>query len=199
MKFYFHIFYSNFIMKKDIILVPNLISIFRFVLIPFTAFYLLYYPQETAIISLFLILSFLSDILDGWIARKFNMISELGKIIDPLADKLTVIVIITILFLGHRIPTWFFLVVILRDLLILLFGIILRKMRGITLMSNYPGKAAVLGIGITLLLTIVNGRNYELLSYIVSLLYYIVTVLILYSSLLYLLRFLETIKRTSNG
>lgn len=185
-------------MKKDIILVPNLISIFRFVLIPFIAFFLIYYPQETALISIFLILSFLSDILDGWVARKFNMVSELGKIIDPIADKLTVIVIVTILFLYNRVPTWFFFVVILRDLLILLFGLILRKTKGITLMSNYPGKIAVLGIGLILLLTIINGKNYELLFNIVSLLYYLVTVLILYSSLLYFLRFLETLRRTSN-
>jgi cardiolipin synthase len=186
-------------MKKDIILVPNLLSIFRFLLIPLIAFFLIYHPQETIIITLLLVLSFLSDILDGWIARKFNQVSELGKIIDPLADKFTVIVIATILFLYNRIPTWFFLVVVARDLLILLFGLILRKIRGITLMSNYPGKIAVFGIGLILLLTIINGENYELLFYVVSLLYYIVTVLILYSSLLYFLRFLETIRRTSNG
>lgn len=185
-------------MKKDIILVPNLISIFRFVLIPFIAFFLIYYPQGTVVISTLLILSFLSDILDGWVARKFNMVSELGKIIDPIADKLTVIVIVTILFLYNRVPFWFFLVIIFRDLLILLFGLILRKTKGIILMSNYPGKVTVLGIGLILLLTIVNGKNYELLFNIVSLLYYLVTVLILYSSLLYFLRFLETIRRTSN-
>jgi len=183
-------------MNKDIFLVPNLISIFRFILIPFIAFFLIYYPQSTIIISILLLLSFISDILDGWVARKFSMVSDLGKIIDPLADKLTVIVIATILFLNTRIPTWFFLVVILRDLLILLFGLILRKIKGITLMSNYPGKIAVLGIGIILLLTIINGENYELLFNIVSLLYYIVTILILYSSLLYFLRFLETLRGT---
>lgn len=78
-------------LKKEVFTVPNLLSAFRIVLVPF---FIVFYFSESmkyhyiyAVITL--VLSGFSDILDGTIARHFNMISSFGKIIDPLADKLT--------------------------------------------------------------------------------------------------------------
>ena len=77
--------------KKDIFTIPNLLSVFRMVL-AVVMLWVFYSPEvkekETAIIIILLI-SGLTDFLDGKIARKFHMVSELGKIIDPIADKLT--------------------------------------------------------------------------------------------------------------
>lgn len=77
--------------KKEILTIPNLLSLFRLVLIP--VYIYLYMnadePREYLLAGSILALSCLTDLADGKIARKFNMISTVGKILDPVADKLT--------------------------------------------------------------------------------------------------------------
>lgn len=74
--------------KNDIITIPNLLSIFRIILIPIIA--VVYCGYEMYGLTLVLIvISGITDVLDGWIARTFNMTSDFGKILDPIADKLT--------------------------------------------------------------------------------------------------------------
>jgi len=77
--------------KKDVLTIPNLLSLFRLLLIPvYVVIYLT--AQETKdyiIAGVILALSCLTDMVDGKIARKFNMITTLGKFLDPLADKIT--------------------------------------------------------------------------------------------------------------
>ena len=73
--------------KKDILTVPNYLSFFRILLIPL--FLVLYASEKTAAALSVLLLSGFTDILDGQIARRFDMVSEFGKLLDPLADKLT--------------------------------------------------------------------------------------------------------------
>lgn len=67
--------------------VPNAMSLFRILVIPFFAYFFLKDNLTAAVIAL--ALSGLSDALDGFVARRFNQITELGKMLDPLADKLT--------------------------------------------------------------------------------------------------------------
>lgn len=133
---------------------------------------------------------YFTDLLDGYLARKLDQVSELGKIIDPLADKIAVGAIAILMFLKGLIPVWFIIIVIFRDLLILIFGLILKRKKKIVLMSNYPGKIAVFTIGLALAFSIF--KDAELLSYISSLLYYVSTILIIYSSYLYYKRFKQT-------
>lgn len=134
---------------------------------------------------------FFSDLLDGYLARKLNQVSELGKIIDPLADKICVIIIVIILLYMNKIPLWFVIIVVARDFAILAFGIYLNKKRDILLMSNFPGKMAVLSIGIIILFSIV---NIPVLKDLVNFLYVLSLLLIIYSSVLYLVRFKSEIK-----
>lgn len=89
--------------KKEIWTIPNLLSLFRLVLIPV---YITIYmnAEETAdyfIAAMILAVSCLTDLIDGKIARHFNMISTLGKILDPLADKATQFALIICLALKH--------------------------------------------------------------------------------------------------
>lgn len=77
--------------KKEILTIPNLLSLFRLVLIP--VYIHLYMkaqtPRQYLVAGSILAVSCLTDLIDGKIARKFNMISTVGKILDPVADKLT--------------------------------------------------------------------------------------------------------------
>ena len=75
------------ISKKDIFTIPNILSFLRLGLIPvYTSLYL---QEQIGTASVILAFSCLTDLLDGFIARRFHMVSDLGKFLDPLADKLT--------------------------------------------------------------------------------------------------------------
>lgn len=137
----------------------------------------------------------LTDIADGYAARKLNKITELGKIIDPVADKICIGVIAILVLIKGLIPLWFVIVVISRDLLILIFGLLLAGKYKITLMSNYAGKITALLIGIILLLSMIND---ELLTQINSYLKYAAILLIVYTLIVYFKRFLKTIGDKQN-
>lgn len=77
--------------KKEIFTIPNLLSLFRLVLIPVYAYIYLHATEDWQylIAGTIMAVSCITDMIDGKIARRFNMISTLGKILDPLADKIT--------------------------------------------------------------------------------------------------------------
>ena len=76
--------------EKKIWTIPNILSMFRICLIPLIM-YLYLFTDLNWLAGIFIIFSGLTDIIDGYIARKFNQISNLGKVLDPIADKLTLI------------------------------------------------------------------------------------------------------------
>lgn len=113
-----------------------------------------------------LIIIWLTDLLDGFVARKQNKISELGKIIDPLADKFAVILIALVLIWQNIIPLWFALVIIIRDIIILTGGLYLKKKKSIVLQSNFTGKLSVFIIGLTIVIILFTAGVQD--SYILS-------------------------------
>ncbi|MBS1515232.1 MAG: CDP-alcohol phosphatidyltransferase family protein [Bacteroidetes bacterium] len=178
-------------MLKELFYISNIFSIFRIILL-FPLCYLLVTDNEgnRVLIIAILIGMYVTDLLDGFLARKLNQVTELGKIIDPLADKISVVTLVLILLLQSKIPLWFVLIVVLRDVLILLFGLILKGRKKITLMSNYPGKIAVFSIGVVILISTLNLsalKNFQFYLMLLS------TALIFYSSFLYFKRFNQTI------
>lgn len=93
--------------------IPNILTITRFFLIPIIIAYLV---QDNYIMAIvFLTISGLTDILDGFIARKFDFITNFGKLIDPLADKATQAAVLTVLALQHIIPMWILVIVVLKE------------------------------------------------------------------------------------
>ena len=150
------------------------------------------FDSKNTLIIILVLCMYFSDLLDGYLARKFDQVSEFGKIIDPLADKISVIVISFILLYLGKIPLWFVLIIVLRDLIILSCGMYLNKKKDIRLMSNFPGKVAVFSIGLIILFAIINS---PVLIEINNYLYIISLALIFYSSFLYFRRFKETVSK----
>jgi cardiolipin synthase len=102
--------------------IPNLISIFRIILVLPVVLFLLQKDFKTALV-LFAIAG-VSDAIDGYLARRFNWMTRLGGILDPLADKLLqVCSYITLAWLG-MIPAWLVVAVVLRDLVIVTGGVV---------------------------------------------------------------------------
>ncbi len=93
-----------------------------------------------------------TDYLDGYVARLRNEISEFGRIIDPIADKAYVAAAVVAMLLLDIVPLWLLVVVLARDLLILIGGILVQRRTGEVLASNWTGKWTVGVLSITLLL-----------------------------------------------
>ncbi|MFZ1320970.1 MAG: CDP-alcohol phosphatidyltransferase family protein [Ignavibacteria bacterium] len=179
--------------NKEYFYISNLLSVLRIVLlIPLSWLMLTEFETKNNLIIILVLCMYLSDLLDGYLARKLNEVSEFGKIIDPLADKICVIVIAVILVYLDRLPLWFVAVVVLRDISILIFGIYLNRTKNITLMSNYPGKIAVFCIGVVLLFSIINSESLKIIT---TVMYFVSILMIAYSSHLYLKRYLETVRK----
>lgn len=105
-------------MKKGNLTIPNIISAIRIALIP--VFITIYFSDlKNSLIWSFVIivLSGISDVADGLIARKFNMVSDLGKVLDPIADKLTQVAVAVILCFKHTLLIPVFCVLFTKELL----------------------------------------------------------------------------------
>lgn len=114
---------------KDIFTIPNLLTFLRIVLI--TPFVVLFLNGNYFVAAIVVIVSGLTDCFDGLIARKFNQVTELGKVLDPIADKLTLIAIVICVAIYIPIVTPVMMVLLVKDTLMLIGGTNLIKM-GIT-------------------------------------------------------------------
>ncbi len=105
--------------------IPNIISVIRILLVIPTALALWqnYYPQALVLMTV----AGVSDAVDGALARRFNWMSELGKALDPIADKLLVGVMIVVFTLQGHLPLWVALIVLSRDVIILAGAAVYRR------------------------------------------------------------------------
>lgn len=110
--------------KRDILTIPNLLSLFRLILIPvYVRIYLnARVPAQFYTAGAILAVSCLTDAVDGWTARHFNMISTLGKILDPLADKITQFTLTLCLSLRHPVLNPVLLLFVTKELFQLTLG-----------------------------------------------------------------------------
>ncbi len=180
---------------KEIYTKSNLLSSFRLLLaIPLWLLLDDFEANRYYVFGLCVFAAF-TDILDGYLARKFNEVTEFGKVIDPLADKVAMAAVIIKLYFIGEIPPVYFYLIIGRDLLIFLGGLFVSQKLGRVLPSNKLGKITVLNIGL-IIFFILLGINKESLIYITF--YYLSIVLIFASFTGYIIRAAEFIKRNNN-
>ena len=155
--------------------IPNTLTIIRFLLIPFILYAVV---SGNYLLALVLFtLSGITDIADGFIARKFNLISNFGKLMDPLADKLTQISMLAILVINNMIPVWILVIVALKEIT-MVCGASFLYGKDVVVYSRWYGKLATvlfyLAIVSSLLLeqfNITNGvANIDLYLYYLALL-----------------------------
>ena len=126
--------------------IPNALTIVRFILIPFIVYYILTGQYIAGFVIL--TISGLTDILDGFIARKFNFITNFGKLIDPLADKATQIAVLASLTfkgmklqLPFRFPLWILMIVFIKEIL-MVAGASFLYGKKLVVSSRWYGKLA---------------------------------------------------------
>ena len=138
---------------KDIILLPNLITLFRFL----SAIYLFFYYEPDNFNSYFLIFLIavigISDSLDGIVARRFNLVSKLGIILDPLTDR--IVFIILLFWLSPLIPINFIYAVLIREFLVLI-GSIYVLITGSKINVSKKGKFGTVALFVLICLFVLN-------------------------------------------
>lgn len=145
----------------DWLTIPNLLSFFRILLIvPFVYFFL---KENYVLAAVMLILSGLSDACDGFIARKFNQVTELGKMLDPIADKLTLIAIMVCITIFSPIVLPVMIVLILKDVIMIIGGSRLVKTGIAPPAAKWYGKLGtfMFYISVCLIVFLKAAFNYE--------------------------------------
>ena len=165
---------------------PNMLSLFRVILVPVILVFLTLRGQlgyvmglnvGDCIAAVVFIIASITDAVDGYIARKRNIVTNLGKFIDPLADKILVIAVLTALVELHRFPAWMVVVIISREFIVSGLrmvaaseGVVIAASKGgklktvtqiigiILLLFNIPGAMAVVWLAV--ILTVWSGIEY---------------------------------------
>jgi len=121
---------------------PNKLTMLRVIMIPFFVFFMLTNvtgPNSQWIALVIFIAASLTDMLDGKIARKYHLITDFGKFMDPLADKMLVISAMICLVSIDRIPAWIVIVIVAREFIISGFRLIAAD-KGVVIAASYWGK-----------------------------------------------------------
>ena len=119
--------------------VPNILTIIRFLLIPFIV--LAIFQNQYILAFVFFTISGITDVADGFIARKFNFITNFGKLMDPLADKLTQIATLGSLAIVGIIPLWILIIVLIKEF-IMIVGASFLYGKDVVVYSKWYGKLA---------------------------------------------------------
>lgn len=142
--------------KKEIFTIPNMLSIFRLALIPlYISIYL--NAEDSAdyyLASAILAVSCLTDLIDGQIARRFHMISTVGKVLDPFADKITQFTLVVCLAVRHYVLWGIVVLIVVKELFQLIAGIIAFKHGRMLKGAQITGKVCTTVLFVSLILMV---------------------------------------------
>ncbi len=147
--------------RNNKLTVANIITVSRLVMLPIIVYFLV--QDERTIAFIIMLISLLSDGIDGYVARKFNQETELGKMLDPLCDKICLAVILITLLLINSIPIWIVILILVRDVLIIVGSYVVLKQKSVVLTSNLFGKITGIIFGAIILAYTLNLRQVGLI------------------------------------
>ena len=153
-------------------IVPNILTVIRFIFIPSIIVSLIY---DNYVLALILFtLSSLTDILDGKIARKYNAISDFGKLMDPLADKLTQLSVLLTLAVKNVIPFWIVVILVLKET-VMIAGASFLYGKSLVVSSKWYGKLTTVLIYIAVvsscLIKIFNLSEFDIYIYVLAIIF----------------------------
>lgn len=173
---------------------PNKLTVLRVILIPvfLVALFLAPVPTNRYVAVLIFIVASLTDLLDGKIARKYNMVTNFGKFMDPLADKLLVCSALICLVELEKLPAWMVIVIIAREFIISGFRLIASD-NGVVIAASYWGKFKTTFQMVMICLLI---ADIAAISVITNVIVWIALVLTIVSLIDYLVKNKEVMKET---
>ncbi len=165
--------------------VPNKLTLFRVILIPFFVFFMLFEPESFTfriIAEVIFCVASITDMLDGKIARKENLVTNFGKFMDPLADKLLVCSALICLVASDQIDAWIVIVIISREFIISGFRLIASD-NGVVIAASMWGKVKTTFQMIMIIVLILNLSYFFAGTLIGSIIIY-VEIILIYASLI---------------
>lgn len=174
---------------------PNKLTIFRVILIPFFVFFLLTDLVGNWVkwiaLGIFIVAS-ATDFLDGYIARKYNLVTNFGKFMDPLADKLLVCSAMICLIEKGAIPSWIVIIIIAREFIISGFRLIASD-NGVVIAASYWGKFKTVFQMIMICLMIADIQQIAIVTTVIM---YVALALTVISLVDYLIKNKDVMKET---
>ena len=131
--------------RDNALTVPNLISILRLAAVPIFVWLLIVQERPLAAAILLGILG-ATDWVDGWVARKFNQVSELGKVLDPTADRIMFLVAVFTMMIDGSVPIWFGVLTLVREGIVAIAALILGALGARALNVTWVGKTSSFGL-----------------------------------------------------
>lgn len=181
--------------------IPNILTIFRLCLIPVYIAVFASSQDTKELAAIIFIAASVTDVLDGYIARKFNMTTRVGQLLDPLADKLMQLTVVISLVLSDMLPVWFVVVLAIKEILLIIGGVFLY-VKKTYVKSNILGKLNTVVLFIAMVLIFFTHTS-ELVSNIILAVSTIFNVLAicsyLYSYFIKQKRYKDYISKSSDG
>lgn len=150
--------------------IPNILSVIRILLVP--VFVFVFFCVNEYIAMIIFLLAGATDVVDGYLARRNNWISNVGKILDPLADKLMQCTVLVSLYIKNLIPLWFVIPFFAKEIFTLCVGFLVLQRRSVVVVSKWYGKMTVCLFYATILLSVFIAdylKNNPLLTIVVFL------------------------------
>ena len=173
---------------------PNKLTIARVIMIPFFLFFLMtdfFTTSRYAALTIFIIAS-LTDLLDGKIARKYNLVTNFGKFMDPLADKLLVCSAMIAFIEMGLMPAWIVIIIIAREFIISGFRLIAAQ-RNIVIAAGMSGKIKTT-VQMIMCCLLIARLPFDFMRYVEQAFIYAALVLTVYSLIVYLVQNKDVLK-----
>ncbi len=176
-------------MKNRIVTIPNILTLLRIALIPVAVIFIYQDKQSFFTLTIIvLVLAIFTDILDGQIARRTNQVTNIGKLLDPVADKLMVVSVMIAMTDINIIAGWIVIIIVARELLATGIRAIAAD-SGVVISANWWGKFKT-GFQFAALIILLMGKR-ELGTIVL----YIALVLAVFSVIIYLIDYFKVINR----
>lgn len=138
--------------------IPNILTSIRIALIPM--FVVLFYMNQLMLALLTFVVAGITDVLDGYIARKYNLVSDVGKVLDPLADKLMLMAVLICLASANLVPFWVLIIIAIKEVFMVYGGIRLYFSKTqIIIPSNIYGKLGTVAFYFAIFLVLIEAPS----------------------------------------
>ena len=187
------------ISKQDTFNLPNTITLLRIGIVPFL-FVLLSSPGEfwSLILAILFVIASITDVFDGYFARKYNLITTMGKFLDPIADKLIINTAMILMIPIGRIPAWIVAITIIRDLIVDVIRSIASS-EGYYIQASSLGKQKTLAQNIAVTALMINFSIFGVNAHDVGMVILCIALfLTIYSGFDYFIKFYKTTLQKDN-
>lgn len=168
--------------KFNIKNLPNYLTILRLILVPII--FTLIIKELYLYAFVVFVIANATDVLDGRIARKYDLITDFGKLMDPLADKITQISTVLALIIKGIIPFWILIALSTKEIIMIIVAFTLYKNKDITVYSKWYGKAATILFFIAIVFSLLSN-TFEEFTGLTIYLFYIALAMTLFAGIMY--------------